>query len=234
MPNRKINAGSLEASNLPSAAAKSMSSFWLRLSLRLGLAITLLSWAVATQSAKADHHQAELGKKAPEIELSDLEGKTVKLSSFKGKPVVLEWFNPECPFVKYAHNKGPLKDMAKRFEKQGVVWLAINSSAPKKQGHGVEKNKKAAKKFGMTHPILLDESGKVGKTYGAKSTPQLFVLDKGHDIVFMGALDNAPLGATEEKRYENYVENVLKKILKAESVKPQKKDSYGCSVKYAD
>src|SRR5690349_18899298 len=92
--------------------------------------------APANAAATSDH--AEVGKPAPDFTLKDLEGKDVKLSSFKGKTVVLEWFNPGCPFVKAAHTKGSLKDAAKRNTKNGVVWLAVNSGAAGKQGAGAE------------------------------------------------------------------------------------------------
>src|SRR5262245_42865819 len=81
---------------------------------------------------------ASLGKPAPDFTLTDTEGKTVKLSALRGKTVVLEWFNPDCPFVRHAHGKGPLKDLAKRYSNEKLVWLTINSNAPGKQGNGLE------------------------------------------------------------------------------------------------
>src|SRR5688572_22527035 len=99
---------------------------------------------------------AAVGKPAPDFTLPGLDGKSVTLSSFRGKTVVLEWYNPECPFVKKAHEKGSLVDAAKRLtEKTGVVWLAINSGAPGKQGAGREKNLAGKRAMSLNHPILL-------------------------------------------------------------------------------
>lgn len=139
---------------------------------------------------------AEIGQPAPDFELKDLEGNPVKLADYKGKTVVLEWFNPGCPFVKYAHGEGPLKSMAKdSMAKNGeLVWLAINSGAPGKQGTGLDTNKAAASEWAMEHPVLLDEDGKVGRAYGAKTTPHVFVVDKEGKLAYRGGVDDAPLG----------------------------------------
>ncbi len=140
---------------------------------------------------------AKLGEPAPAISLPDLDGNTVSLADFAGKTVVLEWFNPDCPFVVYAHGEGPLKAMAAEQGKAGVVWLAINSGAAGKQGHGAERNREAKAQWSIEHPILLDEDGKVGHAYGATSTPHMFVIDKDGKLVYAGGLDNAPLGRVD-------------------------------------
>lgn len=136
---------------------------------------------------------ASIGQPAPDFELEDLSGKTYKLSDLKGKTVVLEWYNPECPFVEHAYNDGPLKGLAEK-SKDKLVWLNINSGAPGKQGTGKELNQKLAQKLGVKHPVLLDESGKVGRSYGAKTTPHMFIIDDKGVLVYKGALDNAPFG----------------------------------------
>lgn len=139
---------------------------------------------------------AKVGEPAPDFELQDLEGKTHKLSDLRGKTVVLEWYNPQCPFVEYAYNKGPLKN----FEQQPsdkVVWLNINSGAAGKQGTGKELNLKLAKTLGVKHPVLLDESGAVGMSYGAKTTPHMFIINDKGILVYKGALDNAPFGKVD-------------------------------------
>jgi peroxiredoxin len=112
---------------------------------------------------------------------------------------VLEWFNPDCPFVKYAHGEGgPLESLANELtKKDGIVWLAINSGAPGKEGAGVERNKQAQAEWKLEHPILIDEDGKVGHTYGAQTTPHMFVIDPAGKLIYAGALDNAPLGRVE-------------------------------------
>ncbi|TPV92845.1 MAG: redoxin domain-containing protein [Myxococcales bacterium FL481] len=143
---------------------------------------------------------AKLGEPAPDFELQDLDGKPVKLSSLRGQTIVLEWYNPQCPFVEYAYNEGPLRELAKQHgghDQGGVVWLNINSSAPGKQGAGVELNRKFASQYKIAHPILLDESGDVGRAYGAKTTPHMYIIDASGTLVYRGGLDNAPFGKVE-------------------------------------
>ena len=180
---------------------------------------------------------AAVGVAAPDFTLKDLDGKDVSLASFKGKTVVLEWFNPGCPFVKSSHGKGSLKGFSEKVMKGGVVWLAINSGAPGKQGHGVEANREGAKTFGVTNPILMDESGTVGKAYGATNTPQLVIVDAKGIVVYKGAVDNSPDGEGESPQPEgaklvNYVEQALAEIAEGKPVSVPSTKPYGCSVKY--
>jgi peroxiredoxin len=177
-----------------------------------------------------------LGTPAPDFTLQDLDGKTVKLSDYRGKVVVLEWFNPECPFVKASHSKGSLVGAAKRQAQSGVVWLAINSGAKGKQGTGVDKNREAAKSFGMTNPILLDESGAVGKSYGATNTPHMFVVDPKGTLVYAGAIDNSPDGAGESPdggKLVNYVDEAIRELGAGKAITKSQTKAYGCSVKYS-
>jgi peroxiredoxin len=144
---------------------------------------------------KGEAATAKVGEPAPAFSLPNLDGQTVSLADFAGKTVVLEWFNPDCPFVVYAHgNEGPLATLAAEQTKGGVVWLAINSGAPGNQGAGAERNRKAAEEWKLEHPILLDEDGKVGHAYGATTTPHMFVIDGTGKLVFAGGVDNAPRG----------------------------------------
>jgi peroxiredoxin len=178
---------------------------------------------------------AKVGEKAPDFELSDLDGKPVRLSSFLGKTVVLEWFNPECPFVRNSHTKGSLVGTAEKHQKQGVIWLAINSGAPGKQGTGVEKNRAGKASYGFTNPILLDETGAVGKAYGAKHTPHLYVIDPKGVLVYRGAIDNSPDGEGESPeggKLVNYVDAALADLAAGRAVAHPETEAYGCSVKY--
>jgi peroxiredoxin len=180
---------------------------------------------------------ADLGKPAPDFKLKDLDGKDVSLSSFKGKTVVLEWFNPECPFVKASHGKGSLVDTAKKQQAKGIVWLSINSGGAGKQGAGVEKNKAGVKTFAMENPVLLDESGAVGKAYGATNTPHLFIVDASGNLVYRGAIDNSPDGegqSPEGGKLINYVDAALEDLSAKRAVKFNDTRAYGCSVKYAN
>ncbi len=177
--------------------------------------------------------KAALGKPAPDFELKDIDGKVVKLSDYKGKVVVLEWFNPECPVIVKAHSEGPLKDQASRVAKDGVVWLSINSGAAGKQGNGIDKNKKAKADWKIGGPILIDEKGDVGRKYDAKTTPHMYVIDAKGVLAYRGAIDNAASGKPEGgEPLVNYVDAALADIKAGKPVAKNDTKAYGCSVKY--
>ncbi len=176
---------------------------------------------------------AAIGQPAPDFTLPAADGSTVKLSEFRGKRVVLEWFNPECPFVKKAHDDGPLKDLAARTTATGVVWLAVNSGAAGKQGHGAEANQAAAKQWNLAHPILLDETGAVGHAYGASNTPHMYVIDEKGVLVYRGGLDNAPMGEPTEGSRVAHLEDALAALAAGKPVATAETRAWGCSVKYA-
>jgi peroxiredoxin len=190
--------------------------------------------ATAAVAANPAEH-AEVGKPAPDFTLKDLDGKDVRLSSFKGKTVVIEWFNPGCPFVKASHTKGSLKDAARRHTKAGVVWIAVNSGAAGKQGAGADANREGAKGFGMEHPVLLDEAGTVGKIYGATNTPHMMVVDDKGTLVYRGAIDNSPDGEGESPtggKLVSYVDAALADVAAGRPVATPETKAYGCGVKY--
>jgi peroxiredoxin len=180
--------------------------------------------------------RAAVGAPAPDFALSDLDGKVTRLGDYRGKTVVLEWFNPECPFVQRAHTKGSLVDAADKHMQSGVVWLAVNSGAVGKQGHGVDTNRKGVSSFGLKHAVLLDESGQVGKAYGATNTPHLYVIDPQGVLVYRGAIDNSPDAerqSPEGGKLVNYVDSALGALSAGQSVETKETKAYGCSVKYA-
>ncbi len=192
--------------------------------------------AAAEAAASAAPAKAEVGKPAPEFTLRDLDGKEVRLSSFQGKTVVLEWFNPECPFVQKSHTKGSLKGLARDLSEKGVVWLAVNSGAPGKQGAGVDVNRKGVATFGLANPVLLDEDGRVGKLYGATNTPHMFVVDPSGVVVYAGAIDNSPDAEGESPeggKLVNYVAEAVSAVAEKRPVAQASTKAYGCSVKYA-
>jgi peroxiredoxin len=185
----------------------------------------------------ADAPPAAVGQPAPDFTLADLDGRPVQLSSYKGKVVVLEWFNPGCPFVKKSHSVGSLKDAARRHTASGVVWLAINSAAAGKQGHGAAANREGAAQFGVAHPILLDETGAVGKKYGATNTPHMFVIDARGTLVYRGAIDNSPDGegqSAPDGKLVSYVDEALGAVAAGKPVGTAETKAYGCSVKYGN
>src|SRR5690606_28312702 len=133
------------------------------------------------------------------------------------------------------HKKGSLVGAAERHGGSGVVWLAINSGAPGKQGHGVEVNQSAAKELGMKHPLLLDETGEVGRLYGAERTPHMYVIDAKGVLVYRGAVDNSPDGegaSPEGGKLVRYVDQALTELSAGRPVSVPETKAYGCTVKY--
>ncbi|MBL8999731.1 MAG: thioredoxin family protein [Phycisphaerae bacterium] len=174
---------------------------------------------------------AKIGESAPEFALKDTAGKTVSLADFKGKIVVLEWFNADCPFiVKHHKNATTFNDLHTKYNGKGVVFLAICSSAEGNQGSGVERNAKAKTDFKMEYPILMDADGKVGKTYGAKTTPHCFVIAADGKLVYNGAIDDDK--STDPAGKTNYVAKAIDELLAGKPVSTPTTKPYGCSVKY--
>jgi cytochrome oxidase Cu insertion factor (SCO1/SenC/PrrC family) len=191
--------------------------------------------AAPKEGSAAAPTTAQLGAPAPDFTLPDLDGKSVSLSQYRGKVVVLEWFNPGCPFVRASHTVGSLKGLAGKHASDGVVWLAINSGGPGKQGAGVDANRQALTQFGMQHPVLIDESGSVGQLYGAERTPHMYVVNAEGVLVYRGAIDNSPDGegqSPEGGKLVNYVESAIGAVRTGAKVSPAETKAYGCSVKY--
>ncbi|MBI5259831.1 MAG: thioredoxin family protein [Burkholderiales bacterium] len=198
--------------------------------------VTLLAattWLAAAAPAQA---QAVVGQSAPAFRLADTSGKPVSLADFKGRHVVLEWVNPGCPFVQKHYNSGNLPATQKAARARDVVWLAINSTAreagdylPPAALAGWLQGKGAA-----TSATLMDEDGQVGRRYGARTTPHLYVIDPQGTLVYAGAIDSKPSadpadipGAT------NYVNQALAETLAGKPVSRATTQAYGCSIKYA-
>lgn len=177
-----------------------------------------------------------LGSPAPDFTLPAVAGPSVSLASLRGRTVVLEWFNPLCPFVVRAHTRGSLVDAAQRHAQSDVAWLAINSAALGRQGHALEENTAGIARFGLSHPVLRDESGEVGHAYGATNTPHLFVISPAGVVVYAGAIDNSPdgeRGAPTGGTLVNYVDEALADLAAGRPVRTPLTRPYGCSVKYA-
>jgi peroxiredoxin len=197
---------------------------------------TLLA-AVALALAPLAVQAAEVGQPAPDFTLPDLDGRPVRLADLKGKVVVLEWFNPGCPYVVASHTRGSLVDAAARAVGQGVVWLAINSGAPGKQGAGAQVNRAARTAWKMGHPVLLDETGAVGRAYGATNTPHLFVIDPAGRLAYRGAVDNSPdgeHGAPEGGTLVEYAAVAVEDVRAGRPVRTATTKAYGCAVKYSN
>jgi len=193
------------------------------------------SLAAAALALASPALAAEVGSPAPDFTLQDLQGKTVRLADLRGKVVVLEWFNPGCPFVRAAHTRGTLVGDAARHARDGVVWLAVNSAAPGKQGYGEDANRTAAQAFRMAYPVLLDPTGQVGRAYGATNTPGMMVVDREGRLAYRGAIDNSPDGerqAPQGGALVDYVSAALEDLAAGRPVRTPETRQYGCSVKY--
>jgi len=175
-----------------------------------------------------------IGRPAPAFSLTDTDGKEWSLTAHRGKTVVLEWFNPDCPFVVYAHGEGgPLASLPGKLQSDEVVWVAINSGAEGKQGAGKERNQVARTEYAMNYPVLLDVDGSVGRSYGAKTTPHMYVVDPSGNLAYAGALDNAPRGERTGELIE-YVSEAVSAVTAGKPVSPSETKAYGCSVKYGE
>jgi peroxiredoxin len=177
----------------------------------------------------------EPGETAPNFTLKDSKGNSQKLSSYSGKFVVLEWMNPECPFVKKHYSIGNMQSLQKEYTAKGVVWLSIISSAPGKQGYCTGPQAEANTKDQKAYPtaVLLDPSGEVGQLYGAKTTPHMFVINPEGKLIYMGAIDSIrSANSSDCAKADNYVRQTLDAALAGKPVPAPETKSYGCSVKY--
>lgn len=179
---------------------------------------------------------ATVGQAAPAFTLTDLDGKVHSLSDFKGKTVVLEWVNPECPFVlKHYTKSGNIPATQKAATSEGVVWLLINSAASGKQGDFAAADAKAwlSKEKSTATAYLRDPDGKVGKAYDAKTTPQMFIINAEGVLVYNGAIDSIrSADPADITKAENYVATALAALKAGAPVAKATTQPYGCSVKY--
>jgi peroxiredoxin len=181
--------------------------------------------------------QATVGQPAPAFTATDTSGKAVSLADFKGKTVVLEWVNPGCPYVRKHYDSANMQTTQKNATGKGVVWLAVNSTA---QGHGDFK-KPADMAAWMTSQkaaataTLIDSDGKVGKAYGARTTPHMYIVDAKGTLVYAGGIDDKPTAnPADTKTATNHVNAALADIAAGKPVAQATTRPYGCSVKYAD
>ena len=174
---------------------------------------------------------------APSFELLDSYGENVSLSDFKGNTVVLEWTNHDCPFVAKHYKTGNMQSTQQLANEQGVVWLTIISSAPGTQGFVLpaKANQLTSSRSAKPNHVLFDPEGGVGKMYGAKTTPHMYVIDDQGVLRYQGAIDDAGgIGFMNKNLLEanNYVKNALREIQGGQAVSTRVSKPYGCSVKY--
>jgi peroxiredoxin len=177
----------------------------------------------------------QTGQPAPDFTLTDSNGKSHKLSDFKGKFVVLEWLNHGCPFVIKHYGSGNMQKLQKEYTGKDVVWLSIASSAPGKQGNmsPEETNKTKEEKGSAATAVLLDEDGTVGKLYDAKVTPELYVINPEGVLIYMGAIDDKKsVDAADVAGAKNYVKQALDEAMAGKAVSEPVTTAYGCGIKY--
>jgi peroxiredoxin len=196
--------------------------------------LTILLASVASTALVAADSPA-VGSAAPDFSVTDSKGRPQTLSQYKGKHVVLEWFNPECPFVKKHYGGGNMQKLQEEFTGKGVVWLTVDSSAPGLEGNLTpeQAEKKIAEWKTKQTALLLDPDGKAGRSYGAKNTPHMFVINPEGKIVYAGAIDSkATPNPSDIAGSTNYVKAALDESLAGKPVSNSTTKPYGCSVKY--
>jgi peroxiredoxin len=180
---------------------------------------------------------AKVGETAPEFTGTASNGKTVYLSDYRGKYVVLEWHNNGCPYVRKQYNSGNMQRLQKQWTGQGVVWFTILSSAPGKQGYmtASDENDYLAKVQAAPTAALLDPTGEIGHLYDAKTSPQMVVINPHGIVIYDGAIDDKPTtDLSDVPGATNYVNLALEQAMAGKSVETAATRPYGCSVKYAD
>jgi peroxiredoxin len=176
-----------------------------------------------------------VGSAAPDFSLTDANGKAHSLSQYKGKYVVLEWFNPECPFVKKHYGSGNMQKLQQQYTGKGVVWLTIDSNAPGTEGNITPEQAQQITASWRTHQsaLLLDPDGKTGRAFGAKNTPNMVVINPEGKIAYEGAIDSkATPNPADIPNSTNYVKAALDESLAGKPVTTPQTKPYGCSVKY--
>ena len=202
-----------------------------------------LAWAITAKVSDAEKtekfantlSEPPVGSPAPAFTLTDTRGKQHKLADFKGKHVVLEWVNFGCPFVKKHYESGNMQSTQKKAVDKGVVWLSVCSSAEGKQGHmdPDDWNEEIADRKLASTAVLLDESGAVGKTYGAKTTPHMYIINPDGILIYKGAIDDKPNTNKDSiPGARNHVLAALDESLAGKPVSTASTTPYGCSVKY--
>ena len=201
--------------------------------MNMKVALAVFTSLIATTVFASD--VPPVGSAAPDFSLTDAQGKTHSLSEYKGKYVVLEWFNPECPFVKKHYGTSNMQNLQKQYTDKGVVWLTIDSNAPGTEGSITPEQAQKVSASWKTHQtaLLLDPEGKAGRAYGAKNTPNMVIISPEGKIAYEGAIDSkASPNPADIPSSTNYVKVALDESLAGKAVTTPQTKPYGCSVKY--
>lgn len=195
-------------------------------------ALTIIA-ATALATALA-FGEATVGKPAPNFEVKDINGKTHRLSDFKGKIVVIEAYNLDCPFCANHYKTGAMQELQEWATGKGIVWLVVNSvhkNHPSYRTPEKAKQEFQAQKIKAT-AWIDDSDGKLGKAYGLKTTPHLVVIDKDGVVAYNGAIDDNPSANGDPRKAKNYVKEAIENLLSGKPVAVKQTKPYGCSVKY--
>jgi hypothetical protein len=213
------------------------------MSLRASLLSTLLAFAtgsacallVPVSGAAATDEEPQIGQPAPDFSATDSDGKVRRLADFRGKTVVLEWTNSDCPYTRKHYSSGNMQNLQELARQRGVIWLSVISSAPGKQGYvsGPEADVLSRSRHAVPTAVLLDPSGDLGRLYHAKTTPHMFVIDPRGELKYMGGIDSlATPDVADIPRAEPYLKEALLAVADDKPVAHPVTRPYGCSIKY--
>jgi protein-disulfide isomerase len=197
---------------------------------------TTVAAGLLAVAATAAHAEMKVGDTVPaDLQITDSTGKNHTFGDFRGKVTVLEWTNYECPFVRKHYDGGNMQKLQAETTAKGAVWLSVNSGAAGKQGHLTQETAAAAltKEAAKPTALILDGAGTLGKTFGASTTPHMFVLDKEGKVAYAGAIDSIPsFNKDDVAKADNYVVKAVDSLLAGTPVATAQTTPYGCSVKY--
>jgi hypothetical protein len=196
----------------------------------IAIAVAALAWVLVA-------HAASVGQSAPTFSGKDSQGKMVSLDQYRGKYVVLEWTNRDCPYTKKQYDSGNMQALQQEWTGKGVVWLTVLSSAPGGQGYldAAGENAQLARVHAHPTAAILDPGGEIGKLYSAKTTPHMFIIDPEGKLIYAGAIDDkATTDTADVKTAKNYVSAALTEAMAGQPVQVASTRPYGCSVKYAE
>ena len=199
------------------------------------LTVTALFAGMMGIASRAAAATVQIGQPAPEFTATDSKGQSLTLSQYRGKTVVLEWTNADCPYTRKHYTSGNMQGIQALAQKNGVIWLTVISSAPGKQGYvnGPAADALTQSRGAVPSAVVLDSSGTVGRLYGAKTTPHMFVIDKNGALQYMGGIDSiATADVSDIARAEPYLKDAMLEVVQGKPVAHAVTRPYGCSVKY--
>jgi alkyl hydroperoxide reductase subunit AhpC len=206
----------------------------MRASGSIGVKLIAATWACLGLAVPA-LSTPQIGQQAPDFTATDSKGEARTLSQYRGKTVVLEWTNADCPYTRKHYTSGNMQATQALAEKNGVIWLSVISSAPGKQGYvnGPAADSLTQSRGAKPTAVLLDPSGNLGRLYGAKTTPHMFVIDKNGSLQYMGGIDSIATAEVEDiARAEPYLKEAMLAVVQGETVAHPVTRPYGCAVKY--